>query len=263
MSSAIPEGARCGRHPEVGASALCARCGDFLCASCAIPIDGASYCERCEDRAGEAFPWERRSELGIGRALVATTIGVLVRTRATFAPGFRDRSVLPALAYAIVLGWPVAWIRAAVELAWRTPERAAAERVPWIGWMSSDAGLVAQAVAMPIVVGAAIGVYSAAWWLGLVVVGVGRRKLSLVVRAVAYTQGALAPFTLVALLPDMAEVPLTVVLTVYGLVVTGRALGAITGASGWRVTGAAVVLVLALVALTFVAGMALGALAVL
>ncbi len=246
--SAVPEGARCGRHPESEAAALCARCGDFLCTGCAIAIEGASYCASCEPLAGEPFPWERRGELGIARAMAATTLGTLLRTRATFAPGFRDRSVLPSIVYAIALSAPVAWIQAAVELAWPSDRRElfASDRLEPLRWLSSDAAQIARAVGSPLVTLAYVGIFSVAWIAGLRLSGAPRTASSHVVRAVAYVAGATAPLSLAALLPDVLGGPLALVLGVFAIVLQGRALRAITRASGWRIFAAGLVMTLAI-----------------
>lgn len=246
--SAVPEGARCGRHADVPAIALCARCGDFLCARCAIAAPGASYCAACEARAGEAFPWERRAELGLARALVRTTLGTLARTRATFAPGFRDRSPWPALAYALALSTPVAWIGAAVEHL--APDPAEAASAGPIGWLASDRARVVFAIGAPLQVALAVALLALGWWLGLTVAGAPRRPLSHVVRAVAYVHGALAPVSLARLLPGVLDGPLWVVLGVLALVLQGRALAAVTGASGWRVAAAGLLMLASLVTLS-------------
>ncbi|HEY8432127.1 MAG TPA: hypothetical protein VIL20_27310 [Sandaracinaceae bacterium] len=236
--SAVPEGARCGRHPERGAVALCARCGDFLCERCAIAIGAAWYCAGCEERAGAPFPWERRGEIGLARALWATTAGTLARTRATFAPGFRDRSALPALAYAVLLSTPVAWIDAAASGLEGSPPNGP------LSWLSSDAGRLALAVGAPLQTLLAVGMLATGWWLGLVVAGVPRRTFSHVVRAAAYVHGAVAPLSLVALVPGIEDGPLRIVVGMLTLVLQARALRAVTRASAWRIAAAAIVALL-------------------
>lgn len=250
--SALPEGARCGRHPEHDAVALCARCGDFLCGRCAIAIGAASYCAGCEELAGEAFPWERREELGIARALWATTAGTLARTRATFAPGFRDRSVVPALAYALALSTPVAWITQAASRL----EGTAAGDEPF-AWLSTDAGQLALALGAPLHLLLSVTMLATGWWLGLAAAGVRRRTFSHVVRAVAYVHGAVSPLTLLALLPQVLDGPLWIVAGVLTLVLQARALRAVTRASAWRIAGAALVAILWPVLLTLGLGIAL------
>ncbi len=246
--SALPEGARCGRHPDAPAVALCGRCGDFLCARCAIALEGASYCAACEPLAGEAFPWERRAELGVARALLRTTVGTLSRTRAPFAPGFRDRSPWPALAYALAVATPVAWIGAGVERLGPSGGEAASEGP--LGWLASEQGRLALALGAPIHVALAVLLLAAGWWLGLAAAGAPRRPFSHVVRAVAYVHGAVAPLSLARLLPGVLDGPLWVVLAVLTLVLSGRALTALTRASGLRVAAAGLLMLAFLAALS-------------
>lgn len=42
-----PEGAHCARHFDKPATGICARCGDFLCAACALPRQQKIYCYKC------------------------------------------------------------------------------------------------------------------------------------------------------------------------------------------------------------------------
>jgi len=42
-----PEGAHCAHHLDRSASAICARCGDFLCPACSISRRRKSYCLKC------------------------------------------------------------------------------------------------------------------------------------------------------------------------------------------------------------------------
>lgn len=255
--SSIPAGARCGRHPATDAIALCARCGDFLCEGCAIAIDGASYCAACEPLAGAAFPWERRGELGILRALALTTTGTLARTRETFAVGFRDRSVVPALAFAIGMSTPFAWIRGALELTAPSADRVRLAGHPDVGWLFSDGAVIAQAVAAPLTTALWIGVFTGTWWLGMRVAG-ARCRVSHAVRAIAYVQGAAAPLSLLALLPGMVEGPVMIAVGIFVLVLQGRALGAIARVSGWRMAGAAAAMLVSLVLVSCAGGAVVG-----
>lgn len=45
--AASTPGARCARHPDVAAVAVCARCGGFLCGACTEVRDETAYCEPC------------------------------------------------------------------------------------------------------------------------------------------------------------------------------------------------------------------------
>lgn len=78
--ASLPEGARCGVHPEVDARFTCARCGTFGCAGCRFggePPEGVTnrvaVCRACaEGGLDEPVPWERRKELGLWRAFRET-----------------------------------------------------------------------------------------------------------------------------------------------------------------------------------------------
>ena len=54
-------GARCAVHPELPAGAVCARCGNFMCATCSD--EGRSkYCSQCRARGDASdFPFSRAS----------------------------------------------------------------------------------------------------------------------------------------------------------------------------------------------------------
>lgn len=39
----------CALHPNNQAAGACERCGDFICALCATPTEGRTYCTRCFD----------------------------------------------------------------------------------------------------------------------------------------------------------------------------------------------------------------------
>ncbi|MGD8859455.1 MAG: hypothetical protein PVI30_05545 [Myxococcales bacterium] len=57
----MPPGARCARHPDLPAQAVCVRCGNFMCGPCSL--DGRSPdCGACRRRAGIGrFPFDRES----------------------------------------------------------------------------------------------------------------------------------------------------------------------------------------------------------
>jgi hypothetical protein len=57
---ALIEGARCAEHPELPAHAVCARCGNFMCATCSLQ-GRSSVCAACRGRVGGAasFPFSR------------------------------------------------------------------------------------------------------------------------------------------------------------------------------------------------------------
>jgi hypothetical protein len=104
LSTQAPEGASCALHPERPASATCARCGNFTCDEC--NPDRRGWCPTCRQQSGKAparepTPWERRSELGVARALWLTWHQTL------FAPEKFWSSVQPdgPTADAFFYGW--------------------------------------------------------------------------------------------------------------------------------------------------------------
>ncbi len=252
MSSAEP-GARCARHPDVDASEVCARCGDFLCAACTlVTSEGRPCCARCQPLAGEPFPWERRGELGLGRAFLETFTGTIVRTRELFARGFRDRSVVPALAFGAAIETPIAIARAALYQAFPAPE--AGMLLPL------DRIEIGRAIGAPILFALETALVAAFWWVGLMFVGEGKRSFADVLRAMAYVRGALAPLGLTAIALAHLDSDVRVIaglsLALVSLLMQTRAIGALTGASAWRVIAAAAVMVLALSAILCGVGIA-------
>ena len=75
--AASTPGARCARHPDVAAVAVCSRCGGFLCGACTEVRDETAYCEPCVD-------WRVRNtrpSRAVGVLLVANVValGLLLR----------------------------------------------------------------------------------------------------------------------------------------------------------------------------------------
>jgi hypothetical protein len=188
----LAEGARCGRHPEAPAIAICARCGDFVCAPCASRGAGdRRYCPRCEDFGRERFPWERRGELGLLRAFGATFFGSLLSPTRTFSLALRDRSFVPALAYGLFLNV----LSASGALAYDLIE----------GHVYSGAWIVPQytfvrALASPILFVLALGLLASLWWLALAIVGArSSSSFPQLARAMSYVTGSVAPFGVIAM----------------------------------------------------------------
>ncbi|MFP2905908.1 hypothetical protein ACLESD_12785 [Pyxidicoccus sp. 3LFB2] len=66
---AVDLDARCAAHPDVSATAVCHRCGGFLCAACTRPVEGDVLCGGCV--------WRRALAPEVsGRAWVAFWLGV-------------------------------------------------------------------------------------------------------------------------------------------------------------------------------------------
>lgn len=69
----IPEGAVCPVH-ELQATALCARCGSFLCAGCG-PLGVPAMCEACHERLTEA-PAPRTKTKVVAWVMLLVVLGV-------------------------------------------------------------------------------------------------------------------------------------------------------------------------------------------
>lgn len=93
--------AECRNHSERAAVALCARCADFVCGLCSIPLDAAPdgsispvrnvFCPTCAVlvradvlRLGAYVPWEDRKRLGWPRAAWRTIEAMFTRPAETF-----------------------------------------------------------------------------------------------------------------------------------------------------------------------------------
>ncbi len=255
MSATPPPGARCARHSDVDAAALCARCGDFVCEKCVVRIAGGTYCVSCEALAGPGFPWEERRQLGSWNAWKLTMRGTLLGTSALFAGAFRDRSVAAALFYGILISTPISLLVTAVELLWPSSVRLELAQHPVGVFLYSDAAQLARGVAAPLLFVLATYLGSIAWWLGLRLSGIAARSFSDIVRTRAYVQGSVAPLHLVVLLPDSVNGPALIVVAIYSLVLEMRALRALLSADAWRLAAAvAVMLLLVSVAICAIGG---------
>jgi hypothetical protein len=247
-----PPGARCSRHAEDDASAICARCGDFLCGKCAISMDGAAHCSRCASIGEASFPWERRSKLGVVRAFF-DTLKVSIAEPEGFAGGFRDRPIGRALAFAMCIVVPLGLARHIPEIWWPTATtlRSAAEPFPLGGtsyWLNSDAFHLGMALGAPLIFLLAIYVEGAAWWLGLRIMG-AVRPIAHVVAAIAYVRAALTPLAMAAFLPEPYDRLSALGIAMFTLVVEARALRSLSHTTPLRMAGAASAMVLAAVAL--------------
>jgi hypothetical protein len=103
------EGARCASHPLVAASAVCTRCGDFICLDCVHTTpDGEVRCGACVDqRRAQAgvVAWERREELGVPQAFWETLRGSLLRPHEFFLQVAPDGPYKDAMLYLVICGF--------------------------------------------------------------------------------------------------------------------------------------------------------------
>lgn len=99
----VPEGAVCANHPDTPATATCKRCGSFACNSCAVfDAEGTVLCAACAPRAAGAIPWERRREIGFGKALVGTIKLAMLRPAELFRAQPSDLGYGSPLLFAVV-----------------------------------------------------------------------------------------------------------------------------------------------------------------
>ena len=80
-----PAGSHCAEHEDNPAALLCERCGDFLCALCATPIERRVYCPRCFDLLHERGAF-RFSHTGFTAPHTALSLAWL-SWMAIFVPG--------------------------------------------------------------------------------------------------------------------------------------------------------------------------------
>ncbi len=83
-------GSVCSRHTNVHASAICARCGDFVCSTCAFAMGNYQYCPQCApivynqwQTQSRGLPWDYRGELGVVKSIIQT-VKLLFKEPATF-----------------------------------------------------------------------------------------------------------------------------------------------------------------------------------
>lgn len=113
---------RCAAHESEVAVAGCARCGNYLCAVCAIPAEAprAFYCRACKVRLEEAgvlgrVPWEQRGGSFVARYW--KTVGRVLSAPTAFFSAMPSQGYLPAIGflyntmlYACVLSFLSSWL---------------------------------------------------------------------------------------------------------------------------------------------------------
>lgn len=182
----MTSGSACGRHPETPAVALCARCGDFVCADCLEP-EGGDHCRACRERVGPArttpVAWERPG-VSPPRGFVQTIWDFLADGRGVLrrAP---VGSVGAAGAYLLAWCGLVSLLSIVVQLA--APLRYGQSAPTLSG--PEMAGVVLRVFGLHGVLGPALTI--AAYWLGVRAAG-GRTT----VRAAAWTVPYLYALTL-------------------------------------------------------------------
>lgn len=120
-----PPGTSCANHLDTPASATCGKCARPVCNSCVVfDTAGAATCTTCAAVAsagggGSGMPWERRVELGFGKAFVETVKLALLRPADGLAtpPGgapigapFGFAVLCHSLGMIFATLWQVAWM---------------------------------------------------------------------------------------------------------------------------------------------------------
>ncbi|WP_223641527.1 hypothetical protein [Corallococcus sp. EGB] len=90
--------AHCGRHPDVVAVALCARCGGYVCGACTEVVWEMAYCAPCAERHQR----DTRPSPAVRLALGANLLGLLC------APVVPLLSVSRQIAPPLLLTWTFA-----------------------------------------------------------------------------------------------------------------------------------------------------------
>ncbi|WP_164017770.1 hypothetical protein [Pyxidicoccus trucidator] len=69
--------ARCATHPQVSATAVCHRCGRFVCDSCARPVENDVLCGDCVWRQALAPEVSSRAWVAFGLGLAGLLCGLV------------------------------------------------------------------------------------------------------------------------------------------------------------------------------------------
>lgn len=176
---------RCARHPDVEASRVCDRCGDYYCRACA---DAAhpGVCARCAERLPHGIAWEDPRAGRWPVRLLKTFRDVLWRPGVAFPGPARP---LPALGFATICGMTFATlllIFGVVLGAEGDPsfalvmsyEPTALALAAALGYLLFTGGIVLVALAE-----------SASFALGLLMAGRSRGLWRFAIRASGYAQG--------------------------------------------------------------------------
>lgn len=121
LTTPVAAGALCAFHPDRSAASTCGRCGNFLCAACAIPSPWGdnTYCKDCLARiesegGGGRIPWEDPRQFFLVRFW--KTVGQVLFSPSQFFHQMPSRGYLPAITYLYHTGVYV--VLAAVLLLW-------------------------------------------------------------------------------------------------------------------------------------------------
>jgi hypothetical protein len=214
----IPPGARCARHPEQEAIAVCARCGNFTCGACAVLLPAGRHCPDCAERVKSlelSAPWEKRRELGFGQALRETWRGVCFGPTRFFSRMPRTGGYEGPVLY-LIIGNFVSTLAVMIPMMVGTLMLGAQSAGGSMGGMdpqllkalasSGIGGGIAQLVFSPIVAILAAFVSGGMMHLGLMVTGGAKNGFEATLRAYCYQAGSFAYFNVLALPLGLAGV---------------------------------------------------------
>ncbi len=237
----------CAQHEAREAARTCPRCDAYACDECLAP--GASACARCVEEAREVFPWERRRELGLVRALGASLAGVVLRPHAFFGSRSVERigptralglaiAVLSALDGALVTLLDLPRLQA--EIAADPIARQLGLEV-----LATREYVLGQLATTPITY--VLGTYLTAyfWWLGLKLAGGAKGSFTDTVRALVYVGLLQLPALIIpplSLVPGGVGASLSSALTIFFVVVSLSlqivAMSAVHRIERWRAVAA-------------------------
>lgn len=213
-------GARCAVHADRAARVTCTRCGNFACEECETRSDsGAVVCKACES-AGEGgdIPWEKRAELGIGRAFVQTTLAVLMRPWEFFLLRAREASILPVILFAWIVTTPSTVLGTISNLLSLDSTRQQLLANPFARemlWMVEPPFYIGMGVVSLLLFPLVLGLYTVIWHLTLMPFAAAKRPIKETARALGYVH--------VVYLPMIAMLPFVTILNVLGLPAIGGA----------------------------------------
>lgn len=188
-----PPGARCARHPEVEAVAVCARCGNFTCGSCSVLLPSGRYCPDCAERLASAdfsTPWEQRQQLGFWPAFAQTAKSVVLTPTAFFKKMPRAGGYEGPVLFAIIWGAIGALVQGTIQMvliaAVGIPLRGQGTEVLTALLGGGVVGLLTGVVLSPITTILSLFVGAGIFHLGLMTTGGAKNGFEATIRAGAY-----------------------------------------------------------------------------
>jgi hypothetical protein len=198
----LPPGARCAKHPDRDAVGTCARCGNFTCSLCSVPLLQGRHCPECAERVraeDRRTPWDERKTRGFWPAFKETTRQVLFEPSTFFSKMPRSGGFESPILFVIVVHIAQAflmvgflWIGALFGLQF-AGGFGGNTQIPW-GQLVTQVVVqsIQQVICAP--VGAIISAFvgGAILHVGLMVFGAAKYSYETTVRVYAFAQAAAA-----------------------------------------------------------------------